>query len=158
MNLRIVGAAALALCLFATTAIAGPKQDASVIAAVHELLERYAANDQTAVAQLLDPEGFVVYGSDAAEKVETIPALRELMDADFRLWRTASFGEIRDLSVVVEGRLATAYFHVPFSAGGRPPVLVRFSTTWRKVEGAWRLRQSANTVPTTGMSAAELAK
>lgn len=145
---------ALAFCLFATAASAKPNDDASVVAVVHKLLDRYASNDPQGVVALLDPKGFVVYGSDVAEKVQTVPALVELMKADFRLWHTAAFGEIRDLSIVVQGSLATAYFHVPFSAGGRPPVLVRFSTTWRRVNGAWRLRQSANTVPTVGMSAA----
>lgn len=148
---------ALAFCLFATGVSAEPS-DASVIVAVHKLLDRYASNDPKGVIALLDPEGFIIYGSDAAEEVRTVPALMELMKADFRLWHTAAFGKIRDLSIVVQGSLATAYFQVPFSAGGRPPVLVRFSTTWRKVNGVWRLRQSANTVPTIGMSAEARAK
>lgn len=135
-----------------------PEADASVVSAVHTLLDRYAANDQKAVVALLDPKGFVIYGSDVAEKVDSAAGLVELMDADFRLWGTARFGELQDLSVRTDGSLATAYFHVPFSAGGRAPVLVRFSTTWRKTHGAWRLSQSANTVPTVGMSALGPAK
>lgn len=158
VGLLVAAGAVLTFCLFATVASSRPDDDASVITAVHSLLGRYASHDSAGVIALLDPQGFVVYGSDAAEKVETIPALVELMNADFRLWHTAAFGEIQDVSTVVDGSLATAYFQVPFSAGGRPPVLVRFSTTWRKVNGAWRLRQSANTVPTVGMAASTLAR
>jgi hypothetical protein len=79
-----------------------------------------------------------------------------MMATDFALWRTARFGELADVSARVFGDLVTAFFHVPFSAGGRPPVTVRFSTVWRRHAGEWRLTQSANTVPTTGSSATEL--
>ena len=58
----------------------------------------------------------------------------------------------------VHGQQATAHFHVRFSAGGAAPVTVRFATNWRKVDGQWRLMQSANTVPTSGQSAAELVR
>jgi hypothetical protein len=153
MKLLVKLAVVVALLHVAAAGAAVRAADAPVVAAVHHLLDRYAANDQKGVLALLDPGGFVVYGSDASEKVESTSGLVDLMNADFRLWHTASFGPVEDLSVVVEGSLATAYFQVPFSAGGQPPVLVRFSTTWHKVHGEWRLRQSANTVPTVGRSA-----
>lgn len=160
MRKAIPVVAFLILAAASTTTLANPVQaaDSAVRAAVQQLLDRYSRNDSQGVVALLDPEGFVIYGSDAAEKVQTSSDLLKLMDADFRLWKSASFGEVGDLSIVSDGKLATAYFHVPFTAGGNPPVLVRFSTTWRKVSGAWKLRQSANTVPTVGMSASQLAK
>ncbi len=133
-------------------------QDDSVKSSIQALLDSYATNNQQAVTTMLDPDGFIIYGSDLHEKVETVPDLAKLMDDDFQLWKTASFGQVQDLSLFSDGVVAVAHFHVPFSAGGRPPVIVRFSTTWRRVNGIWKLRQSANTVPTTGMSAAELAK
>ncbi|HEX7324776.1 MAG TPA: hypothetical protein VF292_05435 [Rhodanobacteraceae bacterium] len=80
-------------------AMAGTGADGSntsMTAAVHTLLDDYARNDQHAVVALLDPDGFTVYGSDASEMVRTVAELRDLMTADFRLWRTASFALIRD--------------------------------------------------------------
>jgi ketosteroid isomerase-like protein len=128
---------------------------ATVVNQVDQLLKSYAANDVAAVLGLLDDD-FVLYGSDVKEVVRTREQLRQLMADDFLLWRTASFGAVTDLDVRVEGSLASAHFHAPFSAGGRPPVVVRFATTWRLVDGRWRLIQSANTVPTVGQSATEL--
>jgi hypothetical protein len=133
-------------------------QDDSIKSSIRALLDNYATNNQPAVIAMLDPEGFIIYGSDIHEKVETVSDLVKLIDDDFRLWKTASFGQIQDLSLCSDGVLAVAYFHVPFSVGVRPPVIVRICMTWHKVDGIWKLRQSANTVPTTGMSAAELTK
>jgi hypothetical protein len=133
-------------------------QNDSVKSSIRALLDSYATNNQNAVIAVLDPEGFIIYGSDVSEKVEAIPALKKLIDDDFRLWKTASFGQIQDLSLCSDGVLAVAYFHVPFSAGGKPPIIVRFSMTWHRVKGIWKLRQSANTIPTVGMSAAGLIK
>jgi hypothetical protein len=129
-----------------------------IVQRVGELLARYASNDQEGVISMLDTSGFTLYGSDVAELVRTPAGVRELMTNDFALWQTAKFEAIQDLDVVLQGAVATAYFHVPLSVGGRPPILVRISTTWRRVDGEWLLAQSANTVPTTGSSAAELVK
>ncbi len=153
--------AAAVVPVLASCASARPHADAeagrpAVEGRVAELLRRYAEDDADGVLRLVDPAGFIAYGSDLSEVVRTPAELRRLMADDFALWRSATFGAVRDLDVRVDGALATAYFHVPFSAGGRPPVVVRFSTTWRKSEGRWLLTQIANTVPTVGSSAREL--
>jgi ketosteroid isomerase-like protein len=157
--LALVAALGLAGCVAVVAPEGVTRADeaerARVTQQLEQLLQRYAANDVDGVLALLDGE-FIVYGSDAAELVRTPQQLRQLMQDDFALWRTAKFGHLRDLDLRVNGSLATAYFHVPFSAGGRAPLTVRFSTTWRKTGGEWRLAQSANTVPTTGQSAAAL--
>lgn len=127
----------------------------AVHATIEHLLARYAANDADAVLDLVAPQ-FVMYGSDAAEKVDSDAALRTLMRDDFTLWRTASFGAMQDEDIRVFGDVAVAHFQVPFRAGGGPDVLVRFATTWVRDGGRWQLVQSANTVPTRGSSAAEL--
>lgn len=123
-----------------------------------QLLAAYAANDQEQIVRMLDPVQFTIYGSDLSEVIRTPADLRQMMTDDFRLWRTAKFGELQDLDIRVQGNLASAFFHVPFSAGGQPPLSVRFSTVWRKIDGQWFLTQSANTVPTVGSSARELLK
>lgn len=123
---------------------------------IRQLLAAYSANRPDDVIAMLDHDGWVVFGSDVSEIVHTEVALRQMMEADFALWKTAAFGEIRDLEVRAEGVLATAMFHVDFSVAGRPGIPVRFCTTWHRVRGAWMLSQCANTVPTVHSSAAEL--
>ncbi len=123
---------------------------------IGKLLHAYAANDPAAVLALLDPHGFTMYGSDVAEIVHDPAELRQLMADDFALWQTARFGALANLDIRVEGTAASAFFDVPFSAGGRPPVTVRFGTSWRNDGGHWVLMQSSNTVPTTGSSAHQL--
>ncbi|GMV29751.1 MAG: hypothetical protein AMXMBFR59_18760 [Rhodanobacteraceae bacterium] len=130
-----------------------PKEQ--VRAQIGRLLERYAANDADEVVALMAPE-FVLYGSDVAEICRTPEQLRKLMADDFRLWGTATFNDIRDEDIRVFGKVATANFHVSFSAGGGKEVPVRFSMTLEKINNTWRIVQSANTVPTQGSSAAEL--
>ena len=123
---------------------------------IENLLHAYADNDPAAVLALLDPHGFTLYGSDVAEVVNDPAELRQLMADDFALWRTARFGAPANLDIRVEGTAASAFFDVPFSAGGRPPVTVRFGTSWRNDGGRWVLMQGSNTVPTTGSSAHQL--
>jgi ketosteroid isomerase-like protein len=128
-----------------------------VEASVDALLAAYAADDTDKVIAMVDPRGFVVYGSDVDEVVRTPGQLRQLMADDFALWKSASFGTPSNLDVRVEGTMAGAFFDVPFSPGGAPPVTVRFATTWHRDGDRWLLVQGANVVPTTGSSAHALA-
>jgi len=153
---------------FAVLVIAVAAQPAAVGAAsdpvhglastVESLLAAYEKNDAPAVIALLDHRGFVVYGSDSAERVTTESGMRTLMHDDFALWHTAHFGPMREVSSRIEGNIGWVLFQVPFSAGGLPEVLVRFTTVWRRVSGAWFLMAASNTVPTVGSSAADLLK
>jgi hypothetical protein len=151
-------AIALALALAACASSSPRTTDArgEVERQVDQLLHAYAANDPAAVLGMLDPRGFTIYGSDVAEVVRDEAGLRQLMADDFALWKTARFGAPANLDIRVEGTAASAFFDVPFSAGGRPPVTVRFGTSWRRDDGRWVLMQGSNTVPTTGSSAHQL--
>lgn len=155
--LRAAGALA-AIALLALPAQAGSTDTAkaAVQQRVTQLLHDYAANRPAAVLAMLDPHGFVVYGSDVAEVVRTPREVRELMANDFKLWHTATFGTPANMDIRVVGDMASAFFDVPFSAGGRPPITVRFCTVWRERGGKWMLVQSANAVPTVGASARAL--
>jgi hypothetical protein len=146
----------LALAACASTPVATTNARGEVEQQVEKLLHAYAANDPAAVLALLDRRGFTMYGSDVAEVVHDTAKLRQLMADDFALWKTARFGPLANLDVRVEGTAASAFFDVPFSVGGRPPITVRFGTAWRLDDGHWVLMQSTNTVPTTGSSAHEL--
>jgi len=147
---------ALAACETASPGPAGPSERQQVAARVDELLGRYAANDQDGVVGMIDQQEFTMYGSDRSEIVHNAGELRQFMTDDFTLWQKAAIGAVQDLDIRIDRNLATAFFHVPFSAGGRPPVVVRFSTTWKRIGQQWFLTQSANAVPTTGSSAREL--
>ncbi|WP_269530905.1 nuclear transport factor 2 family protein [Chitinimonas sp. BJYL2] len=120
----------------------------SVNEAVDNLLGAYSANDADKVVGMLDRGGFVLFGNDVAAKVSSEAGVRQLMSQDFALWKKAAVGPVQDLDIRQKGELATAYFHVPVTAEGKPTAMVRFATTWRRVDGKWRLTQSANTVPT----------
>ena len=122
-------------------------QEQAVRARVQTLLDRYAANDAAGVIALLDPVKFTILGTEASERVDTPEGLRALMAADFKLWGTARFTEVRDFDCRLSESLATAWFTISFSASGGQPIPVRLTTTWRKVNGEWMLSQSANAVP-----------
>lgn len=123
---------------------------------IKELLSAYTANRPDQVLAMLDPKGWVIFGSDVEEIVRSNAALLEMMKADFMLWKTAAITNLRDLNIQTDGTQASAMFHVDFSAGGRPPVPVRFCTTWHRVNGVWMVSQCANTVPTIHSSATEI--
>ena len=131
---------------------------AQIEARVQEFLKAYADDDQDAVLRMVDNGGFSVYGSDISEFVESSAELKQMMSDDFTLWGSAKFGTVKSMDIRVGGHLATAIFNVPFSAGGRPDVMVRVTTVWRQVDGVWLLTQSANSVPTVGSSAHDLIK
>jgi len=145
-------ALALSGCAISPVSDTGRDQ-ADVRKRVELLLERYAANDQEGVIEMLDPSGVTVLGTDMGEVIHTPAQLRALMDADFRLWVTAKFSDIRDFDFRGNGNMASAFFVASFSAAGGPPIPIRIDTTWRKQDGTWYLSQSANAVPTVGQSA-----
>lgn len=149
------GAACLALSLTSGIASARPTASSAVDATKH-LLRAYVAGDARTIAALADP-GVTVYGSDLAEIVRGRPALLRMMSDDRRLWGTAArFGAMRDLSVVATDDLTSLVFDAPFRVRRGSDTIVRFSMVWRAEDGAWRLIQSSNGVPTRGRSAREL--
>jgi hypothetical protein len=157
---RLLGAALLVGALVRAPSHAQAQDDGArrqVEASVDALLAAYAADEPDQVLAMVDARGFVIYGSDVDEVVRTPEQLRQLMADDFALWKTASFGAPANLDVHVEGTMASAFFDVPFSPGGGPPVTVRFATTWHRDGDRWLLVQGANVVPTTGSSAHALA-
>jgi SnoaL-like protein len=150
---RVFLSAVLLLSACATTPPAGNADPAAaeqqIRQRVDSLLYRYAENDQPGVVALLDTERFVILGSDLAETVRTPEQLRSLMSRDFEQWGKASYSDVRDVDIRVDGNLATAYFVLTWSVGKSGPTLpIRLCTTWRKVNGEWLLTQSANAVLT----------
>jgi hypothetical protein len=120
------------------------------------LLDAYAKGDKPAVMAVMDPD-IRLYGSDVAEIYSGRESALKMFDLDTRLCGGAAhFGDLRAISEFRSGDLATLFFDVPFSVASRPEMIVRFATLWRYSDGAWRLIQSANMVPTVGQSAEEL--
>lgn len=152
----MLAAIALVSCAATTRHTATAATRLELEGRIHQLLTAYASNDQDAVVRMADPAGFVMYGSDVSEVIRNTKDLRQMMTDDFALWGSAAFGKIQDVDLRIQGHLATAFFDVPFSAGGQPPISVRFSTVWRRNDHQWVLTQSANAVPTVGSSAREI--
>ena len=119
-------------------------------------LTAYANGDRASVLSAIDT-GTVIYGSDAAEVFRGPDEVRTMLENDRKLWGdSARIGPMQHVSVIHRGDIVSIFFDAPFSAGGRPPVLVRFAFVWTLAHGHWLLAQGSNTVPTTGQSAAEL--
>jgi len=144
--------------LLGPRAIAKDEPDVALRSRVQSLLDAYARDDSAAVLEMVDLHGFSMYGSDASELVSTPAQLTTMMANDFKLWHSAKFGPMRDVAIKVHGDCGSVFFQIPFSAGGSPDILVRFTTVWRRVNGLWLLTMSSNSVPTTGSSAADILK
>lgn len=149
-------AAALAIVPMSTCLAAAPApvvtdttaDEQAVRAAVMTLLKRYESNDADGVIAMLDPVKFTMLGSDVSQVVDTHEELRALMAHDFQMWGSARFTDVRDFDLRTDGTLTTANFLMTFSASGGEAVPVRLTTTWRKVNGEWKLTQSTSSVPT----------
>jgi ketosteroid isomerase-like protein len=142
--------------LAATAFLLGPAfgQSSQTEERTRHFLDSYARGDTAAVMSVVD-EGSVAYGSDAAEIFRGKAGISEMLRQDGLLWRgSASIGEMKDVSVVEQGDLATIFFNAPFRVGNREPVPVRFSMVWRREKGQWLLVQSQSAAVAEGQSAA----
>jgi ketosteroid isomerase-like protein len=120
-------------------------------------LDAYARGDRQAILSLIDKNNIVMYGSDAAEIIHGSDALLSLLTADQQLWGgSAHFGPMEHISIVQTRSIASIFFDVSFSVGGRPPVPVRVAAVWKQKAGRWLLVQSSNSVVTEHQSATEL--
>ncbi len=150
----IVLGAALLLAACASAPPASKVDPAAAEKAVKQrvdlLLSRYARNDQVGVVAMLDPERFVMLGTNFNEKMSSPSELRSQMDHDFSAWGSVAFTDVRDMDVRVGSDLATAMFTMTFSAGSGPSLPIRLTTTWHKVNGEWMLTQSASAIPPQG--------
>jgi len=148
---------AIASGLAAGSALAATDDD--LRATIRSFLDAYAAKNIDALMAMLDPQGILVIGTDAAEVISTPAAARTLLEADFQLWEQSAFRDFRSFAVRREGRGASIFFEVPWSRlnPGEPDFLLRFAQFWVRRHDGWKLAQSLNAVATQGQSAAEIA-
>jgi hypothetical protein len=137
----------LAACATPKTTAWDPAAEKEVLQRAELLLDRYSRNDQAGVVALLDAERFHLVGTGFGETIATPAELRALMERDFSQWGSASFKDIRDVDVRSDGRTGTVYLTFTFAAGGGPSLPIRFTSTWRKVNGEWLLAQAMSAVP-----------
>lgn len=146
--------AAIAVC---ASLVASPSPErAKIVSRTEAFLAAYAGNDVEHVIAMTDAHDLSIYGSDLAEFCTNRSCLRDMLASDFRLWGSARFGAIEDVTVVSDGHLAVIFFNVPFFVGGGGATPVRVAMVWRKVNGAWLLSQSSNVVPTQGSTAKDV--
>jgi SnoaL-like domain len=153
-KIRMCTLAAILLSGLASTAWA---QDSPIQKRTQEFLTAYIAGDRQAVLGLVDHKNVTMYGSDVAEVAHGSDALLKLLDSDQKLWGgTARIGPMGHVSVVESRSLASMYFDVFFSVGGRPPLPLRMTAVWKREGGKWLLVQSSNAVVSEHQSADEL--
>jgi hypothetical protein len=120
-------------------------------------LDAYAKGDQQTVLDLIDHSHVTMYGSDVAEVVHGTDALLKLMESDQKIWGGAAhMGPMDHVSITETKGLATIFFNVTFSVGGRSPIPVRVAAVWKREGKSWLLIQSSNSVVTEHQSAEEL--
>jgi hypothetical protein len=120
-------------------------------------LDAYAKGDRQTVLNLVDHTHVTMYGSDVAEVVHGADALLNLIDSDQKLWGgTAHMGPMDHVTITETKGLATIFFDVAFSVGGRPPIPVRVAAVWKREGKSWLLIQSSNSVVTEHQSAEDL--
>jgi hypothetical protein len=148
--------ALLCLSLVVTAWPAHAQELSDLPSAATRLLEAWAKGDKAVVMALVTGGEPRLYGSDISEVVKGRAGVERQLEDDQALWRgQAAFGAIANVSSESSGALATLFFDAPFRVGPRS-LTVRFATVWRREDGAWKLVQSVNAVPTVGQSAREL--
>lgn len=139
---------------------AEPQPDASLSVAVDQLLKAYSSKNADQFLALTDPAELLILGTDVSELADSPAEARALLEADFKLWGSAEFGERTFTSIRESDQLAAVAFDVPFSmrrdAKTTDTMTIRFLTVWKRSSGKWLLTQSLNSVPTTGQSARDL--
>jgi hypothetical protein len=159
--LRIIGFVA-SLCVVGLVAInaADPANTDSAETSVEKtaikFMDAYVAGNWKSVEQHLTSGNLYVYGSDLSEFSSDRAGFKAMFDNDQKLWRAAArFGALSKISSISQRDLTTLFFNRVFEIGGQK-LTVRFSTVWRREKGDWKLVQSANAVPTTGQSTADI--
>jgi len=152
MKIRVITALLLTGCVFPAWA-----KDSEIQKHTQAFLDAYVGGDRQVILTLIDQENIRMYGSDAAEIVHGSGALLKLIAADQQLWGgSAHFGAMEHVSLVQNHSLASIFFDIPFSVGGRPPAPVRVAAIWKREGKRWLLVQSSNAVVTENQRAIEL--
>lgn len=155
--MRALAALFVLVVVVASTGLSLQAQTRGVEAQTREFLDAYARGDKASVLGQVDRKAVAIYGSDAAEVFHGASGVENMIANDMKLWGgAATIGAMEHVSVVERKGLAAIFFDAPFSAGGRPPIPVRFAMVWRRAGKGWRLVQSSNVVPTQGQSAEAL--
>lgn len=127
-----------------------------VIETTRDFLDTYARGDERKALSFVTSGRPHIFGSDVSEATDSREGFVEMLHADHLLWKSpVKFGPMRHVSEERCDRLATVFFDADFVLGGHS-IPVRFAMVWRRENGAWKLIQSSNVVPTIGQSASEL--
>lgn len=164
MRTTLVGVVLVAAWLTQGRAQAAEKAQAEVKQAITQYLAAYQTKDVDKVlAMVSSSKDVFALGTDVAEVIEGKEAMRKQMAGDFQLFKSVSYGEPRNLHLLVspDGKLATAIFDIEQNTATEgnvfpPKVTLRCVHVWKKEAGAWRLVQGVTSLPTTHESTPEL--
>lgn len=135
---------------------AAPEPTASLAQAVDQLLKAYSSKNIDQFMDLTDPTEILVLGTDISEVADAPAKVRQLLEADFKLWGSAEFGERKFTAIRVSDNLASVAFDVPFAMhrgeGRTDTMTIRFLTVWKRSGDRWLLTQSLNSVPSDNQS------
>lgn len=112
----------------------------SVHAATEAWVAAFNRSDTTAICALYDPQA-VLWGTTAAELITTPPGIRAYFDAVFALQPVPRMALV-DVLPRVFGELAVSTGRYTLTLSPAPPlreVPARFSFTWRRTAGVWRI-------------------
>ncbi|MEO8727412.1 MAG: nuclear transport factor 2 family protein [Acidobacteriaceae bacterium] len=126
---------------------------------LRKFLDLYAHKDVSGLMAMVADRDVLAMGSDISEVCTSRAQIQQLLEDDFKLWDSATFGSPERVFSQRSGNLVTAFFDAPFTlrrGGGEQTVTVRFAMVWKQTPQGLRMLQNANTTPTVGQSAKEL--
>ncbi len=113
--------------------------EASVHAATESWIAAFNRSDAAAVCALYDPQA-VLWGTTATGLITTPRGIREYFDAVFALRPVPRMSLVESLPRVFgEVAVSTGRYTLALSTVPLREVPARFSFTWRRSTGAWRI-------------------
>src|SRR5437870_37195 len=107
--------AILSGCLVVTASAATSDPNTLLSQAVDQLLKAYSSKSVDQFLDLTDPHEILVLGTDISEIADTRSKARQLIEADFKLWGSAEFGQRSFTSIRASDHLSSIAFDVPFT-------------------------------------------
>jgi len=138
------------------------KEKEAIKSLISDFWKAYEQKDASAMLKFFStsPE-LLWFGTDSTEVINTIDQWETQMKNDWQLFEKVSFGELRNLSILIDdyGELASALYEAGLDMtieGKQSHALMRGSNVLVKENGEWRFIQGMLAFASVGQSSAEL--